>query len=52
MARMEPGLTFTHEYVFEFDDVGHRMKYEAGSLVSDEDVELTDLEWITLDEDG
>jgi hypothetical protein len=36
--------------VFEFDDLGHRMRYRGGALVSDEEVELTDLWWITLEE--
>lgn len=51
MAAMEPALMFEHEYVFEFDDIGHRKRYEAGELVSDDDVELTDPDWVTLDEE-
>jgi hypothetical protein len=46
-AAAEPSLTFEHEYMYEFDEVVHRTYYEAGELVSDDEVEALSLEWVT-----
>lgn len=50
-AALEPELSFELEYLFEFDDVGHRVRYERGELVSDEDVAATDFGWVTVEEE-
>jgi hypothetical protein len=50
-AALEPELTFEHEYLFEFDDMGHRMRHEGGELVTEEEVYMTDFDWVTLVED-
>jgi hypothetical protein len=50
-AHDEPTLAFEHEYMEEFAQGWGRMRYEAGRLVRDDDIEPTDLEWVTWDEE-
>ena len=49
-AAAEPTLSFEHEYMEEFGDSYGRLRYERGTLVRDDDIEPTDLEWVTWDE--
>ena len=50
-AEDEPTLAFVHEWMDEFGDGWGRMRYEGGDLVSDDEIEATDLEWVTWDEE-
>ena len=47
----EPTLTFEHEFMDEFVDDYGRLRYEGGRLVRVDDIEPTDLEWVTFEDD-
>lgn len=49
-SQAEPTLAFEHEWMEEFGDSWGRRRYERGELVRDDDIEPTDLEWVTWEE--
>ena len=51
-SHAEPTLAFEHEWMEEFADSYGRRRFEGGRLVRDDDIEPTDLEWVTWDEEG
>jgi hypothetical protein len=51
-AAAEPALSFELEYMEEFADQYGRRRYEGGKLVRDDDIEPTDLDWVTWDEEN
>ena len=47
----EPTLSFEHEYMQEFGEGYGRRRYERGRRVRDDDIEPTDLDWVTWDDE-